>query len=689
MDLANEVIAPLHSGGDDGVAPEGLGGQGVLVEPKGWYTVQFDRPIPSLDSPSAKAYLAAMRADPSRPMVAFVPDAGLPARVDVMEALRGYNLTGMLKVCDWGLAAVSPEGPRRFVVVLERPGGGRVMTGLDQPIQPMGEDEVVRGLLQPLLPTLKEFQARGATHRAIRPTNLFHADYGRRAMVLGEGVCAPPAYDQPALFETIESAMCDPSGRGNGTLANDLYALGVTLLFLLLGRNPVGDIDSDALLEHKIELGSYAALVGQYRLPLSIMEVLRGLLADDAKERWTVTDLDMWLSGRRLSPHQPKLPQRSSRPFMFQDREYFNARALSLAFARDYEAAVPVIRSKQLDSWLRRSLNDENRANALQAAVMSVASAIAGRNNEERMIARACVALDPCAPIRYQGFGVMIDGFGPALAAAMDRPDRRQLVSEMIAGRLAVHWVAAQTKPKAEDLRAVQTLERLPSMIEQTAIGYGVERCLYDLNPSEPCRSPILKNEFVTDIGGLLPALDRVVERGEQRDSVIDRHIAGFVAARSRKPIDGPLKALAAPEPRMKSLGALKLLAFVQEQANSPPVINLTRWLAQTLTPAASSFHRRERRDKLVAQLTAAGETGSVLAILKLLEDDSERRVDAAEFSRAVAEYRALGQDIDGFEASAEERHSDAMLLGQQISAAVAGVIVSIAAAIAFLLRIG
>src|SRR3546814_17907810 len=77
----------------------------------------------------------------------------------------------------------------------------------------------------------------------------------------------------------------------------------------------------------KITKGSYAALVGETRLSLPMVEVLRGLLCDDPEERWRHDDLQLWLSGRHLSPKQALLPPKAARLYPFDGEEYNNPRS--------------------------------------------------------------------------------------------------------------------------------------------------------------------------------------------------------------------------------------------------------------------------------------------------------------------------------------------------------------------------
>src|SRR5438445_260230 len=95
-------------------------------------------------------------------------------------------------------------------------------------------------------------------------------------------VCDPAALPR---LEAIEAALAAPAARGQGQLADDVFALGMTAAFLLLGGNPAAGLVEDDLLRARIDFGSYTTLIADRRIPVSMIDFMRGLLADDPKLR--------------------------------------------------------------------------------------------------------------------------------------------------------------------------------------------------------------------------------------------------------------------------------------------------------------------------------------------------------------------------------------------------------------------
>src|SRR5262249_5826363 len=154
------------------------------------------------------------------------------------------------------------------------------------------------------------------------------------------------------------------------------------------------------LLRSRIESGSYAAIIGNNRVPLALIELLRGTLADDPKARWTMAELEQWLTTRHVKPRQGPAPKRASRPFAFDGRAYLTARALSHGLGTNQQAAVTAVKSKEFDGWIQRALNDETHTNLLKLARHEGATGGKTTKPEARdagLVACVCVALDPFA----------------------------------------------------------------------------------------------------------------------------------------------------------------------------------------------------------------------------------------------------------------------------------------------------
>lgn len=633
------------------------------------YEILPSSPIPALNAVGGHAYAARSGRDKRGEPFAIVCHAATLPRVDVASTVSSFDNQVHMRLLDWGVVDWPADRGRRYALVFERPAGRRLMNSINETAEPIAEDHLTRQIIHPLVSGLKELSSRGVVHGAIRPNNLFYRDLASGGLMLGECVSAPPGFGQPVLLETVERGMASPAGRGNGSIADDLYSLGVTLLILLLGRNPVAHLDDEAVLQAKIERGSYPALVGQMRLPLAINEVVRGLLVDDPKQRWSLQDLDLWVAGRRLSPKQPQVSRRAARPLEFQGQDYWHCRTLGRAFAKHVVPASAVIESGELDKWLRRSMGDDARAEAVANAIQTAGTGKGGTMSE-RLVSRVCMALDPTAPIRYRSRAMMPDGVGGMLADAFMRGESPQPVAEVMAAQLPMFWVNVQSDFKPEFVPMVQNFDQVRSFLDRTAFGLGVERVLYEMNPTMPCLGPMVAKQLPTTPGELLRALDWVGSGGERYKDPIDRHVAAFLAVRHKRTDELLYTQLGSSvEPLRRVIAMLQILAEVQARTGVDSLTHLAGWMVALLEPAFRRFHSRPQQELVRKQADSAMHSGRLGELLKIVDDPDALRRDKLEFEAAQIAYREADAEINKLRQTIGDRTSIIETSGRQVAA--------------------
>ena len=637
----------------------------------GRYRIFPEQPLDALSSPTASAFAAVDEREQDRTMFALVCNSELPVRGNLLTAQSAIKSPALLRLHEWGRVFWPAQDRHRIAMVYSRPAGPRVMASLENEIEPLSADDVADRLVAPFVAAIKELSLREATFRGIRPDNLFNEEAkGGGAFVLGEAGSSPPGYNQPVMFETIERGLAHPAGRGAGNTSDDLYALGVTALVLLLGKNPLDGVRDDDVLAAKTNSGSYGALVGKARFSTEIEELLCGLLVDDPKERWNLEQLELWLSGRRMRPRKPNAVRPVSRPFIFAEENYVDCRAIALAFQRNWPAAGGVIRDGSLETWLRRCLGDEAKGKMISAVGEAgrLKSARPGMA-EDTMVAQACMILDPQGPIRLRKFRATIDGLGPMLAAA-GKPEETQQFVDMFNQELPRFWFGVQDRQEGEHSDAEKGLQRLRYFLKQMGPGFGVERCLYELNPSLPCRSPMVERSCITRIQDLLPAMEESSRRGQAAKTPMDRHIAAFIASRFREDTEHLLAALGErADAGVTNLATLNILARLQEEFGPVELPGLTESMAQLMGPVVASFHSRKLRENLEGRIERLAKKGNLGELCRLLENDEERGRDDRAFAMAAAEYAAADAEISGLEARELHRVALAKRLGHRMAA--------------------
>ncbi|MGW8462071.1 protein kinase domain-containing protein [Pseudomonas sp. CLCA07] len=169
-------------------------------------------------------------------------------------ALRDDHLAGQALLSEeWFLKRVAgrhfPEvhaaSQRQHLYYVMREYSGSTLAELHTAVGPIPLVQWL-DLAERLLRAVGMLHRRQILHRDIKPENLLLGDDGElRLLDFGLAYCAGLSEDQPSALPGTPSYIAPEAFRGDApTPQQDLYAVGVTLYFLLTGHYPYGEIEA-------------------------------------------------------------------------------------------------------------------------------------------------------------------------------------------------------------------------------------------------------------------------------------------------------------------------------------------------------------------------------------------------------------------------------------------------------------
>ena len=658
------------------VAAEPDDGTGLPDDPilNNRYRIVSRAPLASFATAATQAFRFEDGQDGALALFARVGDPDLPPRRDDIAALIGFEHRHLMALVDAGPVPISGPGSAHPAIVLELPRGGRLVPS--HGANALTEQHVKRRIMRPLLDALTALHEQSLVHRAVHPHNLFYADEGRQRLVLGEGVSSIAGLCQPSSFEPIERAGVSPAGRGRGGPEADVHAFGATILALLMGRLPGDDTSAEDLIDARMEIGSLRALMGDFRCTRPMERLLDGMMSDALDERWTLADVEKWIIGEHVSGVVVPRLLNPTKSFPFAERKLQSTRAVAEAFNRHWSDAAAEIQTGRLEKWLASSREWLVMAESV-TILREVWAGGGGKMSTDELISRICTVLDVHGPIRYKGLAVSLDGIGPLLAEAYmeGREELAQKLGSMIAMGLPTAWISANSERRKALAGSTAMFTRIAQYIKKPGLGYGLERCLYELNPTLRCFSPLLAPDVSGDPVALLGALDATGPGLAETTPWTDRHITAYLAAAFHPRSDATLASTIMPDDARstQTLTGLVLFATAQGRSGMPHLPGLSRAMGPATLDIAATYRGRSTRERVIADVERLLARGDMSAIVTKLTDTDHRDLDLRNFRDAEVSSRRAGAEIAMLQTNAKRRRARSILIGRRIAAWVGG----------------
>ncbi|MCH2038821.1 MAG: hypothetical protein MK137_09545, partial [Rickettsiales bacterium] len=293
-------------------------------------------------------------------------------------------------------------------------------------------------------------------------------------------------------------------------------------------------------------------MVDENNVTLEYRDLLSGLLADKEEERWDSTKLILWLKGKRYNLIKPSHPSDGTRFILFNGFKYFSTRALAYSLYDNWTQAKHFLREDYLIKWVEGSVGNLVLSNDLKR--IRKASIVEKRHYQsfdaaDELVTRTIIALDPYGPLRMQNLCFNIAATGTLIAVAYHSNKSAQinLVAKIIKkGILSVNLSSSPNKDESErGLTWTWVLDKCSVYIKNQNFGFGIERCLYEMNPSLTCQSPIIEIRYVLNLQDMLLAVEVEVINLEPYQTLFDRHVCAYIARQVKLPMEIRLRTLA------------------------------------------------------------------------------------------------------------------------------------------------
>ncbi len=606
------------------------GRQTFLVKER--FEINFDAPLKWLDCNGSEAYKVSDRIDPRRDLFALVCSNETAPRSSLLSYMKSIDHPNILKLIEYGIVSNPIKNNRTVALIYATPQGGKVLDALEE-VNYKSNPGKFKTAIMGLISAAEALKGYGITHRSIRPDNIFFKSKEHTEVMVGDCIAGFPAFYQPPAYETIESLMAMPAGRGNGNEKNDIYAIGATCISLLQGKEPLRDLTVPEIIRIKMKKGSYAALTQEDKIPNNFINILKGLTADDINSRWTFIQTYNYMEGKSNNFNAQIISEKPKRLLTINGEKCNTAQEVAYSLYMYPDESWDLIKSGKLLEWIKNGLENEKIYTEAEKLIAQA------NDNESHdiLISKICILIDHTAPIHVKGLSVFPDGSPKAIYYSLKNQLDMNDFYDLFGTDLIRMWYQEQ-----ESLRSPANAAEFKSYITRKDIGYGLDRIMYDFDEDLPCISPLIGDEYINTAPRILKALDNNYSNLKGQVLPYDKNIVAFLRCKLGKKIDGILLDLNSKKEDIQTSAILRLYTDMQNKYGPVQLINLGKWLAASSKPIIKSYHNLKLQKAIERELLKVSKDGKLIEICKVLENAETKQKDREQFRSVEKEVVKL-----------------------------------------------
>ncbi len=585
----------------------------------------------------------------SQNLYALVFNKTMPIRMHEIIKLKKMNMPSLITPLDFGIVPIGSNEVQHFVVIMRKPRGMSLKELQGKGIK-FDFAFITQKFLPAVLPILNSIHQSQIYHGSLNSDNIYLDEAGN--ILIDQCVSELCGHSQYVFYETIDRAQCLPLGKCRGHAGIDYYALGMIIFFLISGRD-FASSDAQEIIKQKLYQGTYHFLNAAFLLNGQLADLIRGLVSDQNDLRWGATEVDGFLQGRSYSITDLTDLTYFSRAVVFNGKEHYSKRSLVYDMSLNWDVAKEYIKQDKIKKWLENNTSEEKYVEALELFSNSTSGKSLSQKlispDDERLI-KLMIILDPEGPIRFKNFAFYKEGIGPVLAHSIgySHAETTQILAALLyLNVFVIYEVLAQLYAKPNLSEYMVQINRCSEFLKKSEYGFGIERCLYDLNPTLICQSSIVSNQFCIGLKDILEFLNSASLNFE--DLVAKKTISCFLASRivllteikNRELDKYPMVQ------RSRAYQILGIFAQAQKHAKISDLMNLCNTIMESVRDVLDAALKSGSIKKIFFEkLSVASRTGNIHELQKIALNSTHINDDIDGYTSALRRGAEIAREI-------------------------------------------